>query len=423
MKIYIESAKCNYEAEPLKGAFGFKGSALTCLWQTVVKLSSKKYDGIGLGVQSVLWSDAAVFHRFGEEKGNRIMFELTEYAVKICKGMEFETPFELIDSIFSSVCEYAKKITSCESLRTTFVLNALVSLDFAAWQLWMKENNKSDFDSICTFDGKRQNKLANIPLITYNTPIQDVVNMGVNGTALFKIKIGSDPLKNNDRDAMLSWDKNRLFEIHNALKGIRTPYTDNGRILYYLDANGRYDTKERLASLLDFAKENDISERIVLLEEPFDENNKLYVGDMPVCIAADESAHSLDDVRERYELGYKALTLKPIAKTLSMTIRMAEFARSKRMYCFCADLTVNPIMISWNQCVASRLNTISKMLIGVMESNGAQNYANWDAMKQYHPMCNEKFTKCENGIYELDNKFYDLSAGILSMPEHFASLV
>ena len=70
MKIHIKSASCNYEKEPLKGAFGFKGSALTCLWQTVVKLSTEKYDGIGLGVQSVLWSDAAVFRDFGEEKGN-----------------------------------------------------------------------------------------------------------------------------------------------------------------------------------------------------------------------------------------------------------------------------------------------------------------------------------------------------------------
>ena len=173
--------------------------------------------------------------------------------------------------------------------------------------------------------------LANVPLITYSTPIEDVRRMAENGTALFKIKIGSDPKKDNNPDTMLSWDQNRLLEIHRAVKDLKTPYTENGSILYYLDANGRYDTKERLAALLDFARAHGILERVVLLEEPFDEGNKIDVHDLPVCLAADESAHSLEDVKERFALGYRALTLKPIAKTLSMTIRMADYARSRGM--------------------------------------------------------------------------------------------
>ena len=175
---------------------------------------------------------------------------------------------------------------------------------------------------------------------------------------------------------MLSWDKNRILEIHNALKDIKTLHTDSGNILYYLDANGRYDTKERLKDLIDFMKENGILERVILLEEPFDEKNKINVGDLPVCVAADESAHSVDDVKERWSLGYRALTLKPIAKTLSVTIKMAEYAKKVGMTCFCADLTVNPYMVSWNQCVASRLNVLPGMKIGVIESNGEQNYEN-----------------------------------------------
>ena len=421
-KFKICEASCCYEKEPLKTAFGFKGSALTCLWQTAVRLETDNHVGIGLGVQSVLWSDAAIFHALGEEEGNCAMFKLTQYAVSLCKGMEIGTPFEAIDALFPKVYTYAKDITGYKNIRTTFVLNALVPLDFALWQLWSRENGKTHFDEISLLDKMRQRKLANIPLITYNTPIETVKDMAEKGTALFKIKIGSDPFKNNDLDAMLSWDKNRLLEIHSAVKDIKTPYTNAGGVLYYLDANGRYDTKERLKELLGFAKENDILDRIVLLEEPFDEQNKIDVGDLPVTVAADESAHSLEDVKERFQLGYKALTLKPIAKTLSMTIRMADYAREKGMICFCADLTVNPIMVSWNQCVAARLHTLPQMNIGVLESNGEQNYVNWEEMKEHHPFCGESFTKCDNGIFNLDDTFYEKSGGIYELPKHFDTL-
>lgn len=414
----ICNVSCGYEEEPLKTAFGFKGSSLSCLWQTAVKLESENHSGIGLGVQSVLWSDSSVYRSLGENGGNKAMFELTKYAVNLCIGMTVKTPFDVTDEIFPKVYSYAKKITNCENLRKTFVLNALVPLDFAMWQLWCKENGKTSFDDISTFDGNRHKTLANIPLITYNTSLEDVRKMAENGTSLFKIKIGSDPFKDGDLNSMLVWDKNRLLKIHDTLKEIRTPHTENGNILYYLDANGRYDSKERLKSLLDFANENGILERIALLEEPFDEQNKIDVTDLPVCIAADESAHSLEDVKERFELGYKALTLKPIAKTLSMTIRMADYAAKNGMICFCADLTVNPVMVSWNQNVASRLNTIPGMCTGVIESNGEQNYVNWDAMCKYHPL----FTECKNGLFNLDNDFYKTNGGIFEEYEHYEKL-
>lgn len=422
-KIRICRANCNCEREPLKLAFGFKGSALTCLWQTVVGLESENARGVGLGVQSVLWSDAAVYRKDGEENGNRNMFALTEYAVSLCVGAEFSDPQELFDLLYPQVYTYAKEITGCEELRKTFALNALVPVDFAAWQLWAQENNKHSFEDISSFDGKRQSLLANIPLITYHTPVEEIRRMAENGTAVFKIKIGSDPMKNNDLDLMLSWDKNRVAEIHNAVKDIVTPYTKSGRILYYLDANGRYDTKKRLLSLLDFIKEQGFLDRVVLLEEPFDEYNKIDVSDLPVCIAADESAHSLEDVKERSKLGYRALTLKPIAKTLSLTVRMADYARRQGMICFCADLTVNPIMVSWNQNVASRLNCLPGMTIGVLESNGAQNYVNWEVMQGYHPMHDRSFAKSVGGLFYSDEEFYRLNGGVFEIPEHYAMLV
>ena len=422
-KIQIRSAKCSYEKEPLKTAFGFKGSALTCLWQTAAYLESDEHIAVGIGVQSVLWSDASVYGKFGEDEGNRKMYALTEYAIGLCKGFEFFIPFELLDFLFPKIYSYAKKIIDCDELRTTFVLNALVPIDFAAWQLWAKENKKTSFDEICKFDGKHQELLANIPLITYNTSLEEILDMANAGTAIFKIKIGSDPNKNNNLDEMLSWDKNRILEIHNILSKIKTSHTVSGNILYYLDANGRYDTKERLMNLLEFAGEHGILERIILLEEPFDENNKINISDLPVCVAADESAHSVDDVKERFNLGYKALTLKPIAKTLSMTIRMADYARKQGMVCFCADLTVNPIMVSWNQNVASRLDVLPGMCIGVIESNGEQNYENWDIMRTYHPTYEQQFTQCKAGLFHLDETFYELNGGVFSIPKHFCDLI
>lgn len=422
-KIQITNAKCAYEAEPLKAAFGFKGSALTGLWQTVVCLESDRHTAIGNGVQSVLWSDAAVYRQYGEDEGNRKMFAVTEYAVELCRGAVFSTPFELIDRLFPHVYSYARTITGTEELRATFVLNALVPVDLAAWQLWLLENEAAGFDAISPLDGQRQSLLANIPLITYHTALDEIREMAENGTAVFKIKLGADPNHDNDLNAMLAWDKARLLQIHNTLQSFQTPYTESGRILYYLDANGRYDSKERLACLLDFAKAHGILERIILLEEPFAESNKIDVSDLPVCIAADESAHTVDDVQERFRLGYKALTLKPIAKTLSMTIRMADYARKQGMVCFCADLTVNPVMVSWNQNVAARLHAIPGMRIGVLESNGAQNYNNWPAMCTFHPCGKANFTACENGLFVLDESFYESSGGILRISEHYRKLV
>lgn len=420
MKIIKAVLGC--EKEELLSAFGFKGSALTTLWQTAVKLETENNYAIGLGVQSTLWSDAKVFAAFGEEESNSLMLKLTGYAVDSICGFEFETPFEVFDFIYLKVCEYAEKIINVEKLRKTFVLNSLVSVDMAVWQLWFKENNKSCFDDICVFDGKHQEALANVPLVTYGMDLDKIREMALSGTPLFKIKIGSDPDKDGNPDSMLEWDKKRIKDIHNVLKDIKTNYTENGKILYYLDANGRYDTKERLANFLDFCKDEGISDNIILLEEPFDEEKHIDLNGIPICFAADESIHSEEDVKKRFELGFKAVTLKPIAKTLTLTIRMYEIAKKYNMKCFCADLTVNPVMVSWNQCVASRLDTLDNMKIGIVESNGKQNYKNWDKMLSVHPCYGAEFTKCDSGIYILNEEFYEKDAGAFEASEYYKKL-
>ena len=71
-----------------------------------------------------------------------------------------------------------------------------------------------------------------------------------------------------------------------------------------------------------------------MIEEPFGENNEMYVGDMGVTIAADESAHTVEDSAKRIEQGYKVIVLKAIAKTLSMTLKIAQLAYEKKVQLF-----------------------------------------------------------------------------------------
>lgn len=410
--------ECGHWNEPLKTAFAFKGNALTTLWQTAVQIQTEKNTAIGLGVQSVLWSDPAVFRRYGEEEGNRLMFQVTEYAQKLLCGEQIPIPFAWIDQFFDPIYEYAKKMTGMPELSKTFVWNALVPIDFALWQLWGKENGTQNFDVISLFDGQRQTKMANIPLITYRTTEEEAVRLAQNCSPLLKIKIGSDPNGNGSVEEMLEWDQKRLLEIHRAVRNVPTEYTESGKILYYLDANGRYDKKDTLLRLLDFADRHGILERTVLLEEPFAEKNAVEVGDLPVCVAADESVHGMEELEERVRLGYRALTLKPIAKGLSLSVKMAETARKHGMVCFCADLTVNPMMVSWNQCAAARLSRLPGMKVGVLESNGSQNYVNWEQMAKQHPLYGSGFVSPERGVYELDEHFYRTDGGIWEIPEY-----
>ena len=94
--ISINKAYCNFEREPLKTAFGFKGRALTYLLQSSVLLCDSEDVGSGVGVQSVLWSDGRVFAKYGEDEGNRLMYSVTEYAVSRLVGRSFAEPYEAI---------------------------------------------------------------------------------------------------------------------------------------------------------------------------------------------------------------------------------------------------------------------------------------------------------------------------------------
>ena len=425
----IEATRSNFIREPLLAPFGFKGGYLSELWQVIATLSTKEHTGLGLGIQSVLWSDAQVFTSTSQSGGNAYMFAMTDYALKLAKGMDFTDPFTLLQELYPKVYEYGKQVTDNPSLRKTFALNSLVSVDNAAWQLYAKEQGQSDFLQLVPEANRaslqgRQQKLCSIPLVTYGMTIADVKKLVNDGYFFLKVKIGSDPDKDGSQEKMLAWDKNRLREIHEAVKDMTTPYTESGHIPYYLDANGRYDSKERLAELLKYAEEIGALERIAIVEEPFPEEYKVDVSDLPARIAADESAHSYEDAIERIELGYKAIALKPIAKTMSMSLLILAEAHKRGIPCFCADLTVNPWMVDFNKNVAARIDPLPGMKIGVLESNGSQNYTNWETLRTYHPMFGKaSFIDPVRGIYKVGDDFYRTSGGIFMDSPYYSKLV
>ena len=106
---------------------------------------------------------------------------------------------------------------------------------------------------------------------------------------------------------------------------------------------------------------------------------------MGVIVVADESGHTVEDSAVRVEQGYKAIELKAIARTLSMTLKFAQYAFENNVPCFCADLTVNPILVDWNKSVAARLLPLPRLSLGVLETNGHRYYKNWQRMMLYYP--------------------------------------
>lgn len=423
--ITIRATDAQFEREPLLHPFGFKGGYLSELWQVVSRLESTNgHQAIGLGTQSVLWSDSQVFSSLPESGGNTFMYALTIKALQLLQNRSFCTPVELIDELFPELYTYGKKITGNAQLRPTFVLNALVSVDFALWLLYARENGITHFDDLIpeayrSAFSHRHTQLAAIPLISYNVGADDLKREADAGYFFMKIKIGQSGTQSD----MLQKDMNRLREIHSVFQQVETPYTGNGKLPYYFDANGRYENKETFLRFLDYADKIKAFDQIVLIEEPFPEHLEFSVDDIPVRLAADESAHTEHDAIRRIDMGYKAMALKPIAKTLSMTMKIAKAASDRGIPCFCADLTVNPAMVEWNKNVAARLAPFPGLHnVGLVESNGHQNYVHWDTLKKRYPANGESWIDVKKGFYSLDDSYYEKSGGIFEDIPYYSNL-
>ena len=420
--ITIAKTSCGFEREPMVRPFGFKGGYLTEEWivSAFVKSTSGKH-GIGLGTQNCLWSDAKVFASNSEAGGNAIMFSMTQYALKLLVGKTFTSPVELNDWLWPQVWEYGKKVSANPDLRATYALNALVAVDNAVWVLFARENGLTSFDEMIPSAYRpalaaHHAKCASIPLFSYKVPVAEIKEAVDSGYFFMKIKIGQP----GTQEEMLAKDMARVSEIHAVLKDCRTPYTKSGKLPYYFDANGRYEKKETFLKFIDHLKKIGAYDQVAIVEEPFDEYADIDVNDIPLRLAADESAHTVKDALERIKMGYRAMALKPIAKTMSMSMKIAEAAYEKDIPCFCADLTVCPAMVEWNKAVASRLPAFPGIGdLGLVETSGHMNFRNWETMRKDLAYPDAHWTRTEKGVFECDADYYAKSGGILEpMPRY-----
>ena len=423
-RITIEATSCAFEREPMVRPFGFKGGYLTEEWivSAYVRSTSGRH-GIGLGTQSCLWSDAKVFAANSECGGNAIMFAMTQHALKLAAGRSFTSPVELNDWLWPQVWEYGRKVSDNPALRATYALNALVAVDNAAWVLFAKENGLASFDEMIPEAYRpaladHHAKCASIPLFSYKVPVAEIKEAVDSGYFFMKIKIGQP----GTQEEMLEKDMARVSEIHSVLRDCRTPYTKSGKLPYYFDANGRYEKKETFLRFVDHLKKIGAYDQVAIVEEPFDEYADIDVNDIPLRLAADESAHTVKDALERIEMGYRAMALKPIAKTMSMSMKIAQAAYGRQIPCFCADLTVCPVLVEWNKAVAARLPAFPGIGdLGLVETNGHMNFRNWETMRKDLAYPDAHWTRTEKGVFECDADYYAKSGGILEpMPRYEA---
>jgi len=410
----IAAAELDIDREPLARPFGFKGLAFHEKWVCRVRLlSDRGAEAEGLGGLAVLWSDEAVFSAHTETGGNLIMATMLEHALQLAKGRSFESPPDLLADLLPPVLEYGRAVTGRRELRKTFACNALVSLDNAAWCLHAAERGLLRFDELIPAAARpafrhRHRELLSVPTISYNSPVEEVRRLVEGGQYVLKLKIGAS----GDAAEMLARDRARLAEVH-AEVGELALAGSGRRALYYLDANGRYETRAQVEELLAAAAEIGALDRILLFEEPFPEESEEDLNGLPVRFAADESLHEVGDMAAKRAQGFRAVALKPAGKTLSLTFAMAAEAERLGMPCFVADSTCLPRSVDWNRNVAARLAPLPELEHGLLESNGPESYGpRWDELLAAHPCHPAPWLSRENGIYHLDDHFYDGGGGI-----------
>ncbi len=413
------------EKEKLRFPFGFKGAYLTELWQAIAYVADADgHHGVGMGTQSVLYADAEAFASTDEATGNTWMFEVSKAALAWLCDKKFADPVEAMDQLVPFLVGKGKDITGRSALHINFIFNALVSVDNALWMLYGKKHRVKSFQQLIPEQyreafANQNREVAVMFQISYSMPLEEIANAVDQGYYVFKIKTGSP----GSQPDMLHQDKARLKAIHDVINNRLAGLNSNIPIYYTMDANGRYERKQDLMNYLDYAKEIGAFERILLYEEPFVEANQEHVGDLGVLVGADESIHSEQDAYRKIELGYNAFILKGIAKTLSLTMKIAKIAYENKIPCLCSDLTVNPVLMEWNKMIAASLSPFPILGTGLMETNGDMNYQKWEDMKLRHPYPNAEWTKVKTGKFYLDPDFFDRMGGILTVSDHYKQLL
>jgi hypothetical protein len=61
--------------------------------------------------------------------------------------------------------------------------------------------------------------------------------------------------------------------------------------------------------------------------------------------------------------------------------------------------------------------------MGLVETNGHQNYRDWEAMRRRHPAFGAPWTLPEQGVFGLDDDFHARSGAIFERSPHYETLV
>lgn len=357
--------------EPLSVPFSFKGRTVDELWHTAVLLDS----GAGeVSVQSPVWSDPTVADALGLDAANAVMLDLTRTAAG---WLEPGHPVDVTTHLLARLAEVSRHGVRPSD---TFLLNALVPLDCALWHDLIGRTGAAGLDDVIPaaarpWFGHRHEVVRRIPIITGSTTPIDLVRLATSGAPVLKVKIG----QSGAVDEMRELDVALVERVHAHARRISAPDTVSGRVLYYLDANGRYPELAQVDRFLN-ALSAEARERILVLEEPLPVDCDVDVSGLGVPVGADESAHGLPDLERRAAYGYTRLAVKPIAKTPTMAYAQVTRAAELGMAPIVADLTANPCLARWSTAFAARLATLPELRVAVAESNGADHYRDWTQM-------------------------------------------
>ena len=106
-----------------------------------------------------------------------------------------------------------------------------------------------------------------------------------------------------------------------------------------------------------------------------------------------------------------------------MTLKIAKAANDRNIPCFCADLTVNPVLLEWNKNIAARLHSFPGLeKLGLIESNGHQNYVNWKKMQQYYPRHQAPWVEVNEGFYNTGKEYFENGGGIFDPIPHYEAM-
>jgi L-alanine-DL-glutamate epimerase-like enolase superfamily enzyme len=421
----IVDTELQIQREPFVRPFAIKGSSFREKWNLIVRLrDASGHQAVGVGGNAVLWSDTNVFSSHTEVGGNLLMAACLEFALQRAKEGEWPDPMQMMADLLPEVHRYGKSVTGNESLRRTFALVSLVALDNAAWMLHARQHGIEAFNELIPPDfrrflGDRQERVGVAPAVGYNLPDEQVRGLLDAGVYVLKVKIGHP----GDEGEMLAQDLARLEAVHRIAQGYETPMTESGKVLYYVDANGRYPGLAAVARLVAQLDVRGILDRVLMVEEPFLDPRGKDVSGLPVCCAADESLEDPADVKERWDQGYRAMAIKPAGKTLSLALRMLQAAHDVGASCVVADSGCVPLLVEWNKNVAARLATFPGIKGGLMESNGPENYGRWAEMLTQYPAPDAAWLSPVSGSFELDDAYYACSGGIFADPAFYSALL